>query len=270
MVPEWDGLCYGSGMLSGYWSSKGDAASVDWCEPNYVVSEYIAEWWNTLSSIPMALLGLYGLWRAYKDPQSVEPRFRACFLALAVVGIGSAAFHAMLLRMAQALDELPMIYGSLVLLYCLILRRGEDAARQRRWAFGLSAYGVTFTIFYVVVPDYFLWFVWTYGLIVTALVIGSAQLAFGSEGSATHRRLVSVAAGSFVCAFAFFWVPEHIILTCDHPAQSLHLHSWWHLLAGAGTYLGILFSMWDRLSHQKRQPRLEVHIPGFIRPTADD
>jgi dihydroceramidase len=255
-------------MSSGFWTSMGEAASIDWCEPNYVLTQYVAEWWNTISSLPMAALGLYGLWRAYRDPQAVEPRFRACFAALAMVGFGSAAFHAMLLRSAQALDELPMIYGSLVLLYCLILRRSEDAAQQRRWTIGLTTYAMVFTAFYGLIPDYFLWFVWTYGIIVTVLVIGSAKLALGPEGSQTHRRLVSVAAGSFVCAFALFWVPEHILLTCDHPAQSLHLHSWWHLLAGAGTYLGILFSMWDRLSHQGREPVCEFTIPGFVRPNA--
>ena len=210
-------------MLTGFWTSMGEAASIDWCEPNYVVTQYVAEWWNVLSSLPMVFLGLYGLWKASRAPDAVEPRFRACFAALAVVGIGSAAFHAMLLRAAQALDELPMIYGSLVLLYCLILRNGEDERRQRRWAIGLSAYSAVFTVFYALIPDYFLWFVWTYGIIVTILVLGSAKLAFGEDGSRTHRRLVSIAAGSFVCAFTLFWVPEHILLTCDHPAQSLHL-----------------------------------------------
>ena len=33
----------------GFWGPR--TASVDWCEPNYVVSHYVAEWWNTLTSV---------------------------------------------------------------------------------------------------------------------------------------------------------------------------------------------------------------------------
>lgn len=34
---------YEVGNLEGYWSPR--TASIDWCEANYVVSSYIAEFW---------------------------------------------------------------------------------------------------------------------------------------------------------------------------------------------------------------------------------
>ncbi len=36
----------------GFWGPR--TASVDWCEPNYVHTFWIAEFWNTLSSVSRA------------------------------------------------------------------------------------------------------------------------------------------------------------------------------------------------------------------------
>ena len=35
-------------------------ANVDWCEANYVSLDWVAEAWNTFSSIPMSFIALYG------------------------------------------------------------------------------------------------------------------------------------------------------------------------------------------------------------------
>ena len=90
----------------GYWGAV--TGNPDWCEENYVVTYYIAEFWNTLSSVPIVLAGLYGL------RQSIQQRFgwqySLSWFALAVVGLGSCAFHGTLLFEGQALDELSMIW----------------------------------------------------------------------------------------------------------------------------------------------------------------
>eukprot|EP00478_Filoreta_tenera_P006172 GABV01007820.1.p1 GENE.GABV01007820.1~~GABV01007820.1.p1 ORF type:complete len:118 (+),score=23.52 GABV01007820.1:58-411(+) len=42
----------------GFWG-KVDS-NVNWCEQDYAVSFYIAEFWNTLSSLPMVYFGILG------------------------------------------------------------------------------------------------------------------------------------------------------------------------------------------------------------------
>ena len=41
-----------------YWGPS--TSSVDWCEQNYAHTRYVAEMWNTLSSIPLIFVCLYG------------------------------------------------------------------------------------------------------------------------------------------------------------------------------------------------------------------
>jgi len=106
--------------LQGFWSiadSMLHTATIDWCERNYVVNSYIAEFWNTLSSLSLFIFGLVGLIRARKF--QVEYRFRFSLIAMMAVGIGSALFHGTLTYFGQMLDELPMVYSMTVWAYTL-------------------------------------------------------------------------------------------------------------------------------------------------------
>ena len=38
------------------------SSSIDWCEQNYVYSNYIAEFWNTITNILVMILGISGLY----------------------------------------------------------------------------------------------------------------------------------------------------------------------------------------------------------------
>jgi dihydroceramidase len=53
-------------------------------------------------------------------PLRVGFKFSLASLALIVIGVGSFAFHGTLLRSAQMLDEIPMLWGSLSFLWIAI------------------------------------------------------------------------------------------------------------------------------------------------------
>ena len=107
-----------------FWEQYGTLSTVDWCEPNYVWVSFVAEFWNTLTSVPMGLAGLFGLIACWFSKERIPLRFQVSFLALSAIGFGSVAFHGTLLRVSQATDELPMIGLSLISMYCLAVRQG--------------------------------------------------------------------------------------------------------------------------------------------------
>ena len=47
----------------GYWGDT--TSSLDWCEDNYAVSWYIAEWYNSVTNLAMVIPACYGLWHCW-------------------------------------------------------------------------------------------------------------------------------------------------------------------------------------------------------------
>ena len=90
-------------------------ASIDWCEPNYAITPWIAEFWNTVSSLAMVTAGLIGL-----ASRRFAWEIRVAFGLLVLVGLGSMAFHGTLRFELQMLDELPMLYLVTWLVWLLV------------------------------------------------------------------------------------------------------------------------------------------------------
>jgi hypothetical protein len=69
----------------------------------------IAEFWNTVSSVPLSLVALLGLYFAFK--YRYPRRIAVSYFGVFIVGLGSVAFHSTLTKWGQALDELSMVYS---------------------------------------------------------------------------------------------------------------------------------------------------------------
>lgn len=228
----------------GWWSDFGPPASVDWCEPNYAYSMYVAEWWNTVSSFVIAgaaLAALFGLRRA-----SMEGRFRLALVTVALVGLGSVAFHGTLLKLAQAADELPMIYVGLVLVYTLRFRaEPHPAPGAPYWKLGLLIYAIGFTVAYFTLTEYFVLFILSYAAVVAFVAVRSVYLSFVADPNPVRQRLVTWAAGAYVGGVLALWLPERF-LGCEHPAQSLQLHALFHLTSAVGSVSWVIWAWRDR------------------------
>ncbi|RNA17485.1 alkaline ceramidase 3 [Brachionus plicatilis] len=144
--------------MHGYWGNR--TATIDWCENNYEVTHYVAEFWNTLSNFVLILFPLYGVYWSLKHIHfskkhstsdrkyfKIPTSLILCHVGLTMVGIGSWMFHMTLLYPMQLLDELPMIYGTGILIYANYeiimsvyqLRLGQTASKPGPLAKVLSS-----------------------------------------------------------------------------------------------------------------------------------
>lgn len=100
---------------------------VSFCEEDYAVTLYIAEFINALSSLSYSYL-------AYRLPQSSKhPHSRLqdpLSLALFLVGIASTAYHATLRQGLQFADDLSMLFLGACLLHAVYSHRKSTAASR--------------------------------------------------------------------------------------------------------------------------------------------
>ena len=83
---------------AGFWGPV--TSSVDWCEHNYEVAYYVAEFFNCFSNLAIVAAGLLGLRNALRH--GYPRRVLVLYTAITVIGLGSAAFHGTLTRQRPA------------------------------------------------------------------------------------------------------------------------------------------------------------------------
>ena len=83
-------------------------STIQWCEDKYVHSDYIMEWYNTLTG---ALLSLSGILFYLNNRRNVYiSHFNNVSIILIILGIGTMLFHSTLLYVFQLTDEIPMLW----------------------------------------------------------------------------------------------------------------------------------------------------------------
>ena len=135
----------GEAEMTGFWDPV--TASMDWCELNYAHSYYVAELFNSVSSLVVVAAGLLGVLLH----RGSGPLVAAVFGGLAVIGAGSTAFHATLVFEMQLFDELPMLWEVLCVLY-LVAHAHRPGAVPVWVTAGVLVWGIGTTVAQVFVP----------------------------------------------------------------------------------------------------------------------
>ena len=238
-------------MATGWWGEK--TANTNWCERDYAVTPYIAEFGNSLSSLAIVGNGIYGIVR-HKD--STETRYFWAYFIFIVVGVGSALFHGTLRREFQLLDELPMMWGNAIFVYVIKRMRDPFDAPARTglaWAIAIATAFASVIVALFDREDQTL-FLLFYGGGVCWLLYESRKL--NNELNSRGQVLLMETAILFYIGGFFFWLCDRNFcndFVAGVPVRSMYLHCLWHLGAGTGTFFCVLFWIWTRNTIVKRK-----------------
>ena len=111
---------------------KYESSPVDWCEENYAVVPWIAEFWNAVSSFAIGIPAVVG-WTIYSKTtfENHEPNMYILWLSNSIVSIGSIYFHGTLSIAGQVLDELPIVILSSYSMFVLYPLNTWQSLRRR-------------------------------------------------------------------------------------------------------------------------------------------
>ena len=230
---------------SGFWGVP--TATIDWCEQNYAVTPFIAEFWNTLSSLTMVVAGLIGL-----STRRFSREIRLAFALLVLVGLGSIAFHGTLRFELQMLDELPMLYLVTWLVWLLV----ENGPRRRLgWWFpaALIAYVLLATAGATLNRGdaQFLAFHVSFGALEIFCLGRVTWIALRSENRPVRTWFV-LGLTAYATGIAVWFVdlkacPWVSVTLPSHGIPNPQLHAVWHVLVSLGFFLLLGVVSFDRL-----------------------
>ncbi|KAJ2720024.1 alkaline ceramidase ydc1 [Coemansia sp. Benny D115] len=243
-----------------YWGER--TSTIDWCEENYLVSNYIAEFWNCLTNSIFVLLALLGIHTTLKHGQG--KRTLACYAGLMFVGFGSACFHATLKYTTQLLDELPMLYLCAIIFYSLV-EIDKKPRHGIKLPLAIAAFQAAITLTYV------LWLqspvfhqVAFAGTAVGCVCFGLKRLREMSQLSNRTRRILNrlhLLGHLGMWGGFFVWNLDNIFCHNLRSYRShvgapwdafLQLHGWWHIFTAYGSthlLLWVHFIRLARLGH---------------------
>ncbi|KAK3763758.1 hypothetical protein RRG08_065722 [Elysia crispata] len=242
----------------GFWERH--TSTIDWCEENYAVTTYIAEFWNTVSNCVLIIGPLVMLSQGLKH--NMERRYIIAFSVISVIGIGSLLFHMTLRYSMQLMDEVPMLWGSAAFIYAGLTVKSDE--RSDHTVLQAVLYGMCFCIslVYILQPIPLILQI-SYAVLNLAVIILSTHMMLTME---SVKRIFLLGLLSYMTGF-LLWSIDYAY--CSHlryiretqiarfSGMMFQLHAWWHIFTGTGAYLGLLFTVHTRYLYFQRNPQIK-------------
>lgn len=193
-----------------YWGNPD--VSVYFCEDKYKVSDYVAEYYNTLSAISYILVGLL----------LYNTKLKEIALSTIMLGVGTGILHCTLRYYGQWLDELSM----LTLSFFLIKRLRKYEFKKKTST--LFLFIIVFAYF-VFINYFFMFFIIFSGLQVYIYNLSRTAKLFKNKWK---RRLIKLYSFIFIIS-SICWLLDQLM--CNY-VKNYNLHAIWHI----GTSLSLL------------------------------
>lgn len=235
----------------GYWGPI--TSSTEWCESNYAVSPYIAEFYNTISNVVFIAVAAFGF--AHTLRQGFEKRFLFLYASCAVIGCGSALFHATLQHAQQQSDETPMVWGMLLYMYVLFSPHWHYTTAMPTF---LALYGTAFAVIHARFR-----FVTLFQLhyVLLCLLCAPRWLRYYRELRDPAARQLAHWYGHTLALGTACWLADRHL--CDR-MQALPVnpqgHAWWHVFMSLNSYLGIAFLQFCRAEQLDWRPEVRYYL----------
>ncbi|XP_074597322.1 alkaline ceramidase [Brevipalpus obovatus] len=135
-----------SGNYPGFWDPI--TSTLDWCEKNYEINYYVAEFWNTLSNFTFIIQPLMAYYRLHR--LKLPFLYYCPLFYLSFVGMGSLFFHMTLKYEMQLWDELAMMGEALLLCFIQIKIMSPEKAERIITKAALIAVGLITCGIYII------------------------------------------------------------------------------------------------------------------------
>ncbi|KAK3899632.1 alkaline ceramidase [Staphylotrichum tortipilum] len=229
---------------SGAWSPSNSRAN--FCEEDYVITFYLAEFINALTNIAYVYLALRAMYPPGRSTPLFRPRWDFMSLALLVLGIGSFLFHATLRQTLEFADEFSMLGLTWSMLHAALTAH-QPAARARAITVALAVVHLAFSGFYLwsakIIYQVIAFQLGLAGVIARSLYVlhwrkPGFESAKKREWSVRKLKALAVSMlGYFLWSIDLEYCAELRALKAQVGlpwAWLLEFHGWWHILTAVG------------------------------------
>jgi dihydroceramidase len=200
-------------------------SSLMWCEgPKYSHSDYIAEFWNSVSGICLCISAIvfyinFNRTQYYSSLSNANNH-------LFIVGIGTILFHGTLLYVFQLFDEMPMLVITIEYLkiYSKLTNKPPHFLVKYKWLFITSIVSSYFIHPQLQVVSFLTVFAYSVYIVFFQLVELNKVLAW--------RRQISLVVILFITSI-IIWAIDRLF--CNK-YEKYKLHAWWHVLTSIAIY----------------------------------
>ncbi|KAI5783985.1 ceramidase [Pyronema domesticum] len=239
-------------------------STVNFCEQDYYVTPYIAEFINTLSNFLYIVLAAYGI---SKSP-SRDKVVLWSYGLMGFVGVGSTLFHGSLKFSTQMMDELGMVYATATALYSIL------TIDLRQWSRWLAMFLFTSMAMLTVVhcnatePS-------IQRLCFTTMIYGTFIRCYmlikrvKDERVRKEMKTIAKVGTGFYITGTLIWMFDE--MRCQDLKNIrdvvglpwglvFEAHGWWHVLTAVGVYCYLVFVEYLRLALYSTHPLSTMRV----------